>query len=134
MHILIVEDDPGVSHMMMRMIEGAGHTVVTARTGWEAVRDMHAVKFDLVLLDLVLEGSEMSGYDVARVKQWDPDLRDIPMIVTSGVSPEEIRHEATTTTNILSSAVLILSKPIALETLLNAIEHVAKASEPPPKT
>jgi CheY-like chemotaxis protein len=52
--ILVVEDTPDSLQFMKDLLESAGHKVVTAGTGAEAVRACLARRFDIVLLDLVL--------------------------------------------------------------------------------
>jgi CheY-like chemotaxis protein len=52
--ILVVEDTPDSLQFMKDLLESAGHQVVTAGTGAEAVRACLARSFDVVLLDLVL--------------------------------------------------------------------------------
>lgn len=60
--ILLVDDHALVLSSVTAMLAGTGHCVVTANSGLEAVRQLNASQFDLVLLDLMLP--DISGQDV----------------------------------------------------------------------
>ncbi len=60
--ILLVDDQPLVLHSVTTMLADTGHLIVTADGGLEAVRQLNASTFDLVLLDLMLP--DISGQDV----------------------------------------------------------------------
>lgn len=50
--ILLVDDDPAIRHILVRLLAEEGYTVMTAANGAEALELTEATKFDLVLLDL----------------------------------------------------------------------------------
>ncbi len=52
--ILCIDDEPGLRHLLRRLLEAEGHTVATAATGIEGLRLGCAEAWDLILLDLVL--------------------------------------------------------------------------------
>jgi DNA-binding response OmpR family regulator len=64
--ILVVEDDPAVRGMLVKILELEGYSVHGVGGGSEAVAavDEAAQPFDLIVLDLML--GEVSGYDVLR--------------------------------------------------------------------
>ena len=82
-HLLVVDDNKVNRILLTRGLEGYGHTVETAEHGKQALDKLRAGSFDLVLLDI--EMPEMNGYQVLEVCLGDPDLRDIPIIMTSSL-------------------------------------------------
>lgn len=81
---LLVVDDSRVNRILLaRGLEGDGHKVETAENGRQALEKLQSDSFDLVLLDI--EMPEMDGYQVLETCLQDPDLRDIPIIMTSSL-------------------------------------------------
>lgn len=66
MHLLIVEDDEATRQSIKGWLSGKKHTAVWCTSGRSALEAMHRESFDLVLLDMVLEGV-MTGWDVVLV-------------------------------------------------------------------
>src|SRR5580704_11435746 len=50
--ILLVDDDPAIRQILVRLLSEENYTVLTAANGVEALATNSSVKFDLVLLDL----------------------------------------------------------------------------------
>ncbi|MGZ9233883.1 MAG: response regulator [Anaerolineales bacterium] len=81
---LLVVDDNKVNRILLaRGLEGYGHKVETADNGRQALEKLRAETFDLVLLDI--EMPEMNGYEVLASCLQDPELRNIPIIMTSSL-------------------------------------------------
>ncbi len=81
---LLVVDDNKVNRILLaRGLEGHGHRVETAENGKQALEKLRMASFDLVLLDI--EMPEMNGYQVLETCLQDPELRDIPIIMTSSL-------------------------------------------------
>jgi diguanylate cyclase (GGDEF)-like protein len=84
-NILLVDDDPGTIQLLGRMLADVGN-LRFATSGEDALRLVHEVKPDLVLLDAEMPG--MSGFQVCEALKADPALADIPVIfVTSHSEP-----------------------------------------------
>jgi CheY-like chemotaxis protein len=62
--LLVVEDTPDSLQFLKELLEAAGHHVVTAVTGREAVKLCASRRFDVVLLDLILP--DLDGLSVAQ--------------------------------------------------------------------
>jgi len=58
--VLVVEDDPGVRELLRIVLEDAGYDVHEAADGAEALRQVSAVRPDLILLDLYMP--QMNGW------------------------------------------------------------------------
>jgi class 3 adenylate cyclase len=79
---LLVVDDNKVNRLLLaRGLEQQGHTVVVAENGRQALEMVRAGKFDMVLLDIQMP--EMDGYQVLEQLTRDPELRNIPVIMTT---------------------------------------------------
>ena len=82
-YLLVVDDNKVNRILLARGLEGDGHKVETAEHGKQALEKLRSDSFDLVLLDI--EMPEMNGYQVLETCLQDPELRDIPIIMTSSL-------------------------------------------------
>jgi len=81
---LLIVDDNRVNRLLLaRAVEQLGHQIETANDGREALEKLRAHAFDLVLLDI--EMPEMNGYELLDICLKDPELRNIPIIMTSAL-------------------------------------------------
>lgn len=77
-HILIIEDDNHINHMLRTVLTQAGYRCTCAFSGTEAALLLQSQAFDLAVLDLMLPG--MTGEEVlAKIRQCS----DMPVIVLS---------------------------------------------------
>ena len=60
--ILVVDDEKLVRRMIARVLESEGMSIVEAENGLDAVRMAQAQPFDLIILDIIMEG--MDGFQV----------------------------------------------------------------------
>jgi class 3 adenylate cyclase/CheY-like chemotaxis protein len=84
--ILVVDDTPFNRQLLGRLLRGLGHEPVEAGDGREALDrlgDPEAPPIDVILLDIVMP--VMDGYETLAALAADPVLREIPVIVISGV-------------------------------------------------
>jgi CheY-like chemotaxis protein len=80
--VLLVDDDEAKRYLMGTWLRRAGHTVIEAGTGREALEK--AGSAELVLLDVNLP--DMIGYDVCRQIKADPATAAIPVIQVSATA------------------------------------------------
>jgi two-component system, cell cycle response regulator len=81
--ILVVEDSPVNRMALARALQVRGHSVTTANDGVEAMDALAAAAFDVVLLDI--EMPRKNGFETLAEIKADDRLRDLPVIVISGV-------------------------------------------------
>ena len=81
--ILVAEDGAMNRHALMRALEIRGHDVHGVVDGVEAMQALRERPFDLVLLDIVMPRKD--GFDTLAEIKADPVLRELPVIVISGV-------------------------------------------------
>ncbi len=85
--ILVVDDDCALRHALSTLLEEAGHIVLQASDGPEALATLASVPTDLMLLDLGLPG--MGGMEVlARVRALASPPRVV--VVTADDTPETL--------------------------------------------
>jgi len=82
-HLLIVDDNKVNRLLMSRSVELLGHKASVAENGRVAMDMLKSDRFDILLLDI--EMPEMDGFEVLEALKADPNLRDLPVIVTSSV-------------------------------------------------
>jgi two-component system KDP operon response regulator KdpE len=88
--ILLVEDDPLLSHAFRLLLEDAGYEVREAGTAGQALEAVAQRAPNLILLDLGLP--DRPGLDVVRELVADPETSHIPVVALTGrVGPEEQR-------------------------------------------
>ena len=88
--VLVVDDTLFNRRLLVRLLTGIGHEVAEAGDGREALtilRDPAAAPVDVVLLDIVMP--VMDGYETLAALKADERLRDLPVIVISGVDELE---------------------------------------------
>ena len=84
--ILIAEDDPDIRELVAFTLRFAGHEVVAASNGEEAVQLAGREFPDLILMDVRMP--RMTGYDACRVMKANSELKDIPVVFLSAKGQE----------------------------------------------
>jgi CheY-like chemotaxis protein len=82
--LLIVEDNEESVIFLAQILENCGYQYQVARNGVEAISAVRENRPALVLLDIMMP--QKSGIHVLREMRNDPDLKDIPVIVVTGMS------------------------------------------------
>ena len=83
--ILIVDDELVLRESLAAWLERDGHLVETAASGEEGLERMMKKRFDIMLVDIKMEG--MSGLEVLRkVKDSDPDVAVVMITAFGSIS------------------------------------------------
>ena len=127
--ILIVDDDSAVQATIRILLEGAGHSVVTASDGRKGLAIFEAGDFDLLFLDIFMPG--MDGLETMRLIHQQRPL--IPIIVISG---RPIASDPGAGPDFLAmatklGAVTSLQKPFKPAALLAAVEGCLESARRP---
>jgi len=85
--VLVVDDEPDFAALMASMLGGLGYSVSVARDGEEASELAHLDRPDVITLDIQMP--RKSGMMFYRELKLDRALRDIPVIIVSGLANEE---------------------------------------------
>ena len=95
--ILIVDDDPVAAGMLGVSLAAAGHQIVEANSGEDALVRLSAVELeslpDVVILDIEM-GMGIDGYETCRRLKAADDTRDLPVLFLSGHDGLEDRLHA----------------------------------------
>jgi len=122
--ILVVDDEPAMVGALGALLGQAGHRIVAAYDGEEALRRFHEDEPDLVLLDLA-----MPGLDGATVCQRIRETSDVPIVVVSGE-----RDRAATVELLDLGADDYIRKPFRADELLARVRAVARRTSQTPRT
>jgi len=114
--ILAIDDNPQIQKLITANLQARGYIVQAAGSGEEAMDSFTTGQFDLVLLDLVLPG--ISGIDVCI---WIRQQSDVPIIVLSARSEEDLKVRA-----LDAGADDYVTKPFSQEELLARVRAVLR--------
>jgi two-component system, OmpR family, phosphate regulon response regulator OmpR len=85
-HLLVVDDDRRIRALLLRFLVGEGYRVSTAETALEARAKLEGLKFDLLILDVMMPGE--SGFDFARAIRADSA---VPILMLTARDEKESR-------------------------------------------
>ena len=116
--ILIVEDDISIQALLHDFIGEAGHSIVLASDGVEALAKYAEQPFDLILLDIMLP--KIDGYSVCEcIRQKS----DVPIIMLTALDSEENQIKG-----LDLQADDYITKPFSMPVLLRKIAAVLRRS------
>jgi twitching motility two-component system response regulator PilH len=87
--ILIVDDSPTDRQFFLETLSKQGYQCVTAENGDEAVAKARSEKPDLILMDVVMPGT--NGFQATRAITRDEATKHIPVIVCTSKNQETDR-------------------------------------------
>ena len=116
--VLVVEDDHPIGEMLRDVInDEKGYLALHVDRPSEAMRAVHAVRPDLLVLDVGLP--EMSGIELYDRLQEDPDVPDVPVIFETALAEKylgELRRRGVTH---------VLDKPFELADIVRSLHELA---------
>lgn len=116
--VLVVDDLPANVQLLGQMLSHGGYEVMPANSGEQALARARARVPDLVLLDLLMPGTD--GVEVCRLLRADPRLADVPVIFLTAATERDLLVRAFET-----GAVDYLTKPFVVEELFARVRtHV----------
>jgi CheY-like chemotaxis protein len=120
--VLVIEDDADSRLMLKTWLSLMDMPVVTAKNGAEGLKRAREANPCLILLDIMMP--VMGGREFRLIQCVDPDLRDVPVVLTSAhPDAKDIAAEL--------GLEAVIEKPIALEQIAHLIE---KYRNPAPDT
>ncbi len=119
--LLIVDDKASNRELLKTGLEYAGHTVLEAGDGEQALLVMKAEWPQLVLLDIQMPG--LNGYEVLERVLADEELRHIPVVAVTAyaMTGDRARGEA-------AGFKEYITKPVGLKQLIGIVSKLLEAS------
>lgn len=121
--ILVIDDSRMIRMRIKDMLPANNVEVLEAKDGREGLEMIRSATPNLILLDFLLP--KMSGWDVFREIQKQPELRAIPLVVMSGR-----KEEVTEKTPEPFTAFAFVEKPFEQEQLVAAIKDARAKAQP----
>jgi CheY-like chemotaxis protein len=109
--ILIIDDDPIVVKYLEAVFSDNGYETCSASSTMEGLEVVKQEKPDLITLDLQMPGEW--GPRFYRKLRKDKDLRDIPVIVVSGIDGDHA----------IKDAIAFVKKPFDPEKLVGIVKN-----------
>ncbi len=121
--ILLVEDEPGVRDLSMRVLRRQGYNVLQANNGEEALQKVREYqgRLDLLLTDVIMP--RMSGKILAdKLRAISPQTK---ILFVSGYTDSVMTQQG-----ILDSTVMFLAKPFSPTDLARKVREVLDTGQP----
>jgi CheY-like chemotaxis protein len=115
-HVLVVDDEPGIRETVTAMLEIEGYDVAEAKDGVDALAQVQARQPDVILLDMRMPGLDGWGF-AAELRARD---LSIPIVVMTAA-----RDAARWAGEIAATA--FVAKPFGFDDLLRAVERARTA-------
>jgi DNA-binding response OmpR family regulator len=119
--ILVADDDIRTRRLVGLVLKGAGHEVIVAQSGVQALDKARTQDPHLIVLDVAMPG--LDGYEVTRRLRAAPDTADLPILfftARAGVQEEVTGLEA--------GGDDYVKKPIHTQELLSRVEALLRRS------
>ena len=128
-NLLIIDDDPDFVEGIQNILENAGYSVDAAYNPKDGFNKLEKAPPDLLLLDVMM-GRGAEGIMIARKIGKDPVLREIPILIITGIReqmaflfPGEPVHPQFVAVDEL------VEKPVDPQFLLERVAGLIEASE-----
>lgn len=120
--ILVVDDDEDIRNLVQARLRAAGHLVVAARSGPDALEVIDAKGApDVAVLDVSMPG--MTGLELLQELRAREGMSDLPVIFLSAkVQDEDVEAGR-------SLGAVYLTKPFVATALLGAVEKALPTAE-----
>ena len=88
--VLIVDDELDVRLYVRTLFETSGYTPIVTRNGKEGLEKAKELSPDLIILDVMMP--EAGGVTMYRALKTDQKLKDIPVIMLTGIGEKSFSH------------------------------------------
>jgi two-component system response regulator VicR len=90
--VLLVEDDPFLSNILMMKLQKEGLNVIHAVDGDDALTKLNEGNYEMVLLDLILP--KKNGFEVLEAMRKDSRFENTPVIIVSNLGQDSDMEKA----------------------------------------
>ena len=127
--ILVVDDDQDIRDSLQAILEAQQYAAVTAADKTEGMEKVKSEKPDLLILDVMMT-SWQDGFEMARELKKDPEFKDIPILMLTGVRDQTgIDFKATAGDPTWCPVDGFLEKPVQPDILLSEVEKLLSQKE-----
>lgn len=85
--VLIIDDDADFVDATSNLLDAQGYEIVSAPNGKVGIAKAKEKQPDIILLDVMMT-HDTEGFEVARELHKDPKLKNVPVIIITGVRKE----------------------------------------------
>tara|TARA_B100001540_G_C15677712_1_gene583326 strand:- start:56 stop:733 length:678 start_codon:yes stop_codon:yes gene_type:complete len=117
-HILVVDDDDGIRSLVKKYLNENNYLITTANSAEDAYEKIKIIKFDLIILDIMMPGKSGLDFIEENIKKLDTPI----ILLTAKGEPEE-RIEG-----LEIGADDYLPKPFEPKELILRIQNIIKKS------
>jgi two-component system phosphate regulon response regulator OmpR len=121
-HLLVVDDDRAIRDLLSRFLNREGYRVTTADTADDARAKLEGLRFDLLILDVMMPGE--TGFDLARSIRSNSG---VPILMLTARAEKESRIAG-----LELGADDYVAKPFEPRELSLRIANILKRASPPP--
>jgi len=125
-NILIADDDIDVVTFVSTVLEKSGYKVISAKDGEEALDKIRKNRPNLIILDILMP--KQSGIKLYRELKTDQSLKDIPVVILSGISKRTFLRSQEALTEFGGEAVpepeVYIEKPVEADDLAQTVSEV----------
>ncbi len=119
LNILVADDDPQLLRLVTRNLQFTGHNVVAVADGRQALDQIEASRFDLVILDVMMP--KLDGFRVCeRVREFS----SVPILILTSRSLDQDKVRGLDV-----GADDYLAKPFSVEVFLACVRAVVRRSQ-----
>ena len=117
--VMIVDDEPNIVLSVEFLMKRAGHEVVTAGDGEEALRVLAETKPDLMILDVMMPNK--NGFEVCTDVRANPETADLPILMLSAKGREAEREKG-----LALGANAYITKPFSTHELVARVDELLR--------
>lgn len=115
--VLAVDDAVSLRNMLCDCLRSAGHRVVEASNGQEALEQLRAHRPDIVITDLTMP--VMDGLDFIEAARREPEGQGLPMLLLTTETADRLKQRARAV-----GATGWLTKPFDPDTILRLVDQL----------
>ena len=120
--VLIIDDDPEFVEAVTNVLDAKGYDADSASNGKIGIAKAKEQKPDIILLDDMMT-TKSEGFDVAREMHKDEKLKNVPVIIITGVRKEMSLPFGFEPDDTWLPVKGVLEKPVKPEVLLKTVEE-----------
>lgn len=123
--ILVINDTMEILELFEEILGGMGHDVILLSYAPDELRQIEEARPDLVIVDFVIGGREMEGWQLLQKMRMNRRTERIPIIACTAAGQVVREQEGYLT----QQGIAVVMKPFNVVQLENAVEAALKATD-----